>query len=169
MAGLSGFVKHFEDSCITFKDGTGTPLACVLTLDNGDISIQGLRETLREVVAYERKGQLQTLRLGKRTYPTGTLTMMFAEFSEATVGTLFDFLAGKAATPYAARISTTTGQVFTCDIQIDIEGSDYSDVDSDLTLEDCDVTIDWSCGEPASCSISFTCYGAVSGDFAATE
>jgi hypothetical protein len=171
---LSTFVKHYEDIKVTFKDGTAvTPLSCVCNLDQGDISVQNIKKILREVVKYERKGKLQSVRHGKRIYPSGSFTMQFAEFSETTSGTLYDFLHGSAGTPYAARKSTIQGgvakAVFTCDITIDCEGTDYNDVDSDITFEDCDVTWEWSVGEPATCKISFEVLGAITGDVAAAE
>lgn len=171
---LSTFVKHFEDLTLAIADGTATtPLSATANLDNGDLSLSGLTPDLREVVAYERKGSLQTLRLGKRVYPTGTFTCQFAEFSESSVGTVLDMIFGTAATPFAARVSTlgANAQVTAFDLTLTVEGTDYGDsADSTLTLNDVVFTsVDWSMGEPASLSLAFTVYGAVSGDLAISE
>lgn len=168
----STFIKHYEDVSLKLADGTGTPIELTLLLDTGDISLSGLVDKLRETVAYERKGALQTVRKAARVYPTGSFTCQVSEFSETATGTVLDFLFRTTGTPFAAAVSTlgANAQVFTLDMTITQEGTDFGDAaDGTLTLADVDFTVDYSAGEPNTITLNFTVYGAISGDLAIAE
>ena len=57
MAAPGTFISNFTNGTITFKDGTGTPLTLTLSLDEGNFSVSGLADRLREVAAYETRGR----------------------------------------------------------------------------------------------------------------
>jgi hypothetical protein len=71
--------------------------------------------------------------------------------------------------PFSGNTSTVSGEVYTIDIRLTVEGTDYGDsADPTITLSDCYCTIDFSEGDPDTLSVSFTCYGAISGDLTAS-
>ena len=168
---LSGVIKTgFDSGTIAVADGTGPPLSVTVRFDNADFSISGLRDQLRESTQFQGRGKLRSLRKTSRVFPSGSFSIMVAEFSESGTGTLNDLILGTAATPYAARASTTTalGDVMTFDITFTMEGTDQGDAaDHTLVLNDCEITsIDFSEGEPNSCTYAFTMYGDLGGDLA---
>lgn len=169
---VSTVYKTAIDGSIKLLDGTsGTPLEITLSYDNGDFSCGPLKDVLNEDVAFERRGKFMGVRAGARIYPTGSFTATMTQFSDATAGTLADFLLRNGN--YSAAVSTlgSTAEIYTVDIELTVEGTDHGDAaDHTMTLEDCSVRIDsFSEGEPNSFSISFTCYGAITGDLAADE
>jgi hypothetical protein len=69
-------VRHDTDGSITLLDGTGTPVTIVVPFTQGDLTIDGLSKDLREVVAYQSRGTLHSIRYGDKTFPTVTFTAM---------------------------------------------------------------------------------------------
>lgn len=164
---LSSFYKDNLMLTIKLSDGTGTPLTLTLTFDDGNFGLSGLRRKLREIRKYERKGLLVSTALGNRVYPSLQFGGFMAQFTEATAGTITDFLTQKAATPYAAGVSTrgASDPGFTCDVEITIEGTDYGDAaDHVIVCEDCDFSLDFSSGEPNKFQFSAEVLGAITGD-----
>lgn len=170
---LSSFIKNNTMGSITLTDGTPTtPLSITVDFEQGDFTISGLTPNgMREVAHYEVRGLWRSSARTSRIYPTGSFSIMFTEFSEATTGTLLDFILADGA--YASRVSTLGSNypVFTCDISITIEGTDYGDAaDHTLTLEDCAIVVDsFSEGDPNTVSVSFTCLGDISGDLTLSQ
>jgi len=159
----STVIKHLYDGLIALLDGTGTPVQLTVPFSMGDLSIKGLAQTQREVIAYESRGVLNSVRHTKRTYPTGSFSYMIADYSDATNNTVIDFI--RKAGSYNANTSTlgTASDVYTIDIKLTVEGTNFGDSsDHTITLEDCHCTIDIDEGEPNKGTISFTTYGAVS-------
>lgn len=160
---VSTTVKNFRDGGIVLSDGTGTPLTCTVLFDMATFAISGLKASLHEIIAYEVRGELSSLRKGKRTYPTFSLTAMMSELSDATNTNLMDFVRKTGA--FAAALSTL-GQyadVYTSKLVLTIEGSNFgaSETDHVLTLNDCELTIDFAEGDPNTFTISGTVRGTV--------
>lgn len=166
---LSTVIKNFTDGSLVIKDGTGTPLSLTVQFENGDFALSGLKAKLRETVAYESRGRFKGLRHTTRTYPTGSFSAHFAEFSEDATGTLGDAIL-KQGTKWAAAVSTSgaNAEVYTVDLIFMVECSNHESgvTDATFTLEDCECSIDFSEGDPSTFSVSFTCYGALTGDIA---
>jgi hypothetical protein len=163
---LSNIVKTGLDSgTIKIKDGTGTPLELTVRFDRGDFSISGIQQGLREAVEIQSRGSPRSLRKGRRSYPTGSMSLWFTDFSETGTGTIFDMIHGKSGTPFAARISTTVakGDLMTFDVELTEEGTDYGDsADHTLTMQDVHFSEDYSEGEDGnSITLNFTVYGSL--------
>ena len=163
---LSNIVKTGLDTgTLKIKDGTGTPLELTVRFDRGDFSLSGVQESLREPIEIQTRGSLRSLRKGRRSYPTGSLSMFFTEFSETSSGTIFDMIHAKAGTPFSARISTTVakGDLMTFDLELTEEGTDYGDSgDHTLTMQDVHFTEDYAEGEDGnSVTVNFTVYGSL--------
>jgi hypothetical protein len=160
-------LNQFDGGSITLSDGTDpTPLELTVLFDQADFSISGLSDEMTDVTPYQSRRTLHSIRRGALTFPTGSFSVMVSEFSETSVGTLFDLIHGTTGTPFAARVSTTAakGDVTTFDLTLAVEGTDAGGVDGTLTFEDCHLTWDFSEGDPNTASFSFTVYGQISGD-----
>lgn len=158
----STFIKHLYDGTISLADGTGTPVTLTVPFTVGDLSVSGLSETQKNVVAYETRGTFNTLRHTSRTYPSGSFSAHLADYSDATESTLIDFIL--AANSYSGNASTSgaNAEVYTIDITLTVEGTDYGDAaDHTIVLTDCQCTLDTAEGEPNTATINFTCYGTV--------
>lgn len=169
----STYVKNFTHGTVTLIGGaTPTPLELELECDNGDISVSGLVDGLHEIIKYERRGRLKSVARGTRVYPSGSLTAMFSQFTDATTGCISDFLSIKAGSAFAARVGTmgAAPKPDTIDIKIQIEGTDFGDdFDHTFTMEDCRVSLDWSEGDPDTWSLSWEILGAITGDVAYSQ
>jgi hypothetical protein len=160
----SVIIKHFTDGTITLKDGTGSPVTLAVPFSAGDLSLSGLAQDAlgRATNAYESRGALNSLRRGAREYPTVSFSAHMADISDGSNTTIVDFLRKKGA--YAANVSTTaaTGDVYTVDIVLTVEGTDFGDAsDHTVTMEDVDCRIDISEGEPNTFTVNGTVYGTI--------
>lgn len=159
----STVIKHFTDGSIQLKDGTGTPVTFDLPFTQGDMSISGLSQQLRAVNAYESRGKLHSLRHGARTYPTCSINLMLADYSDGTDETAVDFITKAGA--FSGNLSGhgANADVYTiAEIVLTIEGTDHGDAaDHTITLKDVYATFDLSEGEPNTMAISGTIYGPV--------
>ena len=154
-------IKHLFDGAIKLSDGTGTPVTLILPFTVGDLSISGLQETLRNVVAYEARGVLTGVRHTSIAPPTGSFSLQLAELTDAAVGVALDFVRKTAG--YSSNVSTlgASAECYTVDVELAVEGSDHGDTDRTITLTDCHVLADFAEGEPNTLSCNFTCYGTV--------
>lgn len=176
----SNYVKNFSMGTFVFSDGTTpTPLAHTADTDLGTMSISGVVPGLREASDYERKGAYCSSAYTTRRYPEMSLSFHMTAWTDASAGTISDFLLGTSGTPFATRVSTlapsgaAAGKVpFGFSLAATIEGSDFGDAsDHSGTLTKCRLT-DFSPlqeGDPNEMSISATVLGAITGDFAASE
>lgn len=161
----SNVIKHFTDGSVTFKDATSpSPVTLVVPFTMGDVAISGLAQDAlgRATNAYEARGVLVGLRRGAREYPTVSMSLMLPDLSDATNTTPLDFIRKKGA--YATNVSTSAalGDVYTIDIVLTIEGTDFGDAaDHTFTLEDVDCRADFSEGEPNTLTINGTIYGTI--------
>ena len=155
---VSTVIKHFTDGTIELADGTGTPVTLTVPFSQGDFSISGVQESQKAVNVYQSRGTLHSLRLGEKTFVSGSFSAMLADVSDASAGNLLDFI--QKANAYSGNTSTSSnGDVYTIKITLTIEGTDLGDsADHTIVLDDCACTADVSEGEPDSISISFTSY-----------
>jgi hypothetical protein len=163
----SNVVKNFTDGTITLKDGTGTPISVTARFTEGDLAIDRLQEQLNEVVAYEARGVLTSVRHTSRFYPKITFSAQMSEFTSVTANNLADAILKNGA--FAAALSTlgTAADVYTLTITISVEGSNFGDsADHTATFADCHCQIAFAEGDPNKWTISATCYGAITGDLA---
>jgi len=153
-------IKNLNDGSITFSDGTGTPVTMSVPYTTGDLSIDGLAETQNEVVAYETRGTLNSVRHTARTYPSGSLSFQIADFTDATVDTAIDFALKQ--NKFSTNTSTLSTDVYAFDIILTVEGTDFGDAaDETITMTDCHVTTAVAEGDPNTGTMSFICYGTV--------
>ena len=158
----SSIVKHLYDGSITLRDGTGTPVTLTVPFTTGDFSASGISQTQREVIAYETRGTLNSVRYTTRTFITGSFTAHFTNYTGATGDSVFAFV-NKLA-PYASNVTTLTGpaEVYAVDITLTTEGTNFGDsADHTIVLTKCACTVDVAEGEPNTVTINFTCYGAM--------
>tara|TARA_R110000822_G_scaffold266843_1_gene390562 strand:+ start:95 stop:589 length:495 start_codon:yes stop_codon:yes gene_type:complete len=154
-------IKHFTDGVITLTDGTGTPVVLTVPFSQGDFSLSALQQTQQDVVAYQSRGELHSVRLAAKNFPTGSLSFMVADYSDGTNQTALDFLLKTGS--YATNVTTLTNslEVYTVDITLTVEGTDHGDpTDHVITVTDCDCTVEIAEGEPNTASVSFIMYGA---------
>ena len=168
MAAPSQFLMNYTHGTVKLLDGTGTPLVFTFAVDQGDFSIDGLAQRLREVVAYSSRGALRGVALGDRTYPTLSMSAMIKQFkdTDAGEGTVFDFISGTAGTDYAARISTlgAAHPVFCCDVDLTV--TDYAGAPHTIQAHDVALTYSIAEGDPDTCNLSGIVYGQIEGDVA---
>jgi hypothetical protein len=153
-------IKNFVDGLITLSDGTGVPNTFAVPFTNGDFSASGLAQLLREVAAYETRGVLNSLRHTTRRYPSGSFTVQLDQLFNGTADTLIDFVSktGNAA----AYASTSTGDVYTLDVRLFIDGSALGDAtDQQIDMTDTHITIDIAEGDPSSVTVNYICYGTI--------
>lgn len=164
--------KNLNNVSVVLKDGTGTPVSLTLFAETGDFSVSGLKEVLNATTPYESRGKFIGVSHAARQYPSGSMSLIVTELSDASAGAIPDFVFRNGG--YASNVSTTgsgTSQVYTIDIQVTIEGTNLGDTaDHTFTLEDCEVTsFDYADGDPCTMTLAFICYGAVTGDLAAAQ
>lgn len=158
----STVIKHDQDGVIKLTDGTGTPVTLVVPFSQGDFSVSGIAKTLKEIIKYESRGVLHTVRYGARTYPSGSFTAMLADISDATDGTVIDYI--RRTGLYATNVSTlgATADVYAITLTLTIEGSDHDDsADHTIVLTSCVCTVDVSEGQPNTITVNFECLGTV--------
>lgn len=166
---MSVLIKtQFDSGTIVLADGTSpAPLTVTLVADNGDLSISGIMDKLRDVRVYQSRGKVTSVRQGERVFPSFSCSFQLSQFSKATGSTVMDFLIAQTGTAYASRVSvdTTRSDVFLCDVTFTMEGTTYGDgSDHTITLERCHVSFDIAEGDPNTVTLNGTCYGSISGD-----
>ncbi len=162
MAYESAIVKQWTDGSLVLSDGTGSPVTLTVDLEVGDMSITGLGESHKDVRPYYSRGSLVSLRKGQDAHPSISFSTLMAALSDASATTVSDFLLRRNS--YSANISTSTalGDVYTVDMALTIEGTDFGDgADHVITATDVHVTRDFSEGEPNTIAFSGTVYGTV--------
>lgn len=168
---LSDVIKNFTDGALILTD---TVLSLTIPFDNGDWSLTGLKKKLNETAAYESRGKIRSLRHTTRRYVAISGTAMYTEFTAGVLdGTITDFLTARAGTAFSGRVSTADipGDVDQMHVNFVTDGTalgDASDGDVTFTGVECD-SFDFSEGDPDQFSLSFTGYGAVTGDLDLAE
>ena len=132
---LSTETKTLNDGALALADGTGSPVTLTVPVSVGDFAISDIRasslvtSSQNEVVAYEARGVLDTVRHTTRIYPSGSFTIHFREFTSATAGVVQDFLTKSNA--YSANISTlaagATADVYCVKITLTVDGTTLGD------------------------------------------
>ena len=157
----STVIKHVTDGSITLEDGTGSPVTLVVPFTSGDLSVDGLQNSLRAVQAYQTRGTLHSVRLAAREFPSMSFSAMLADVSDGTAGTLIDYCLKQGS--YASNVTTLTGSdVYALKVTLTIEGTDLGDsADHTIQMDDVHVTVAVAEGEPDTVTISGTVYGSV--------
>jgi hypothetical protein len=159
---ISAVVKNFRDGTITLSDATTpTPLSVIVQYEAGDFSITGLSQGNLEATTYLDRGDLGSVRLTSRTFPTFSFTAHMTDLSDATNKTLWDAVNKTGA--FAAAVSGITGSdVYGLKVLLSVEGTNFGDpTDHSLELNGCHLTIDFSEGDPNSFSLNGTVYGTI--------
>lgn len=167
MAASNTIKNSYGAGSIVISDGTGSPLTVTVDFDQGDFSISGLKDKLKDTTTYQSRGTLHAVRHTARTFPTISFTAMMSEFKDASGGTAIDMILGQA--PFAARISTlgANADVTAFSVAFTIEGTDFGDgADHTVSFDDVEISVDFSESDPNTFSFSGTVYGAITGDMA---
>jgi hypothetical protein len=168
---LSAVVKHLYDGSWTLSDGAGTPVTLSVDYAHAAVTLSGVHEKLRDVVAYEVRGAFKTVRHTTRVYPTITLEVTMTDLSEDVSGTVADFVLGNG-TIGAAIVSTSgaNADVRTLDLIFAGEFTDLGDAaDGAFTCKNVYFVLDVAEGEPNTFTLTGTVYGAIIGDLAQAQ
>lgn len=95
MAASSVIKNQYGAGSIVISDGTGSPLSVTVDFDQGDFSISGLKDQLKDTTTYQSRGTLHSVRHTARTFPTISFTAMMSEFKDASSGTAIDMILGQ--------------------------------------------------------------------------
>jgi hypothetical protein len=162
--------KTSLDGSLVVKDGANTPLTFTVPFEKGDFQVSDLSPHGREVTVIEGRGNLLSLRRGKRKYPTGSFSCFIPKLTAgAASASLLDVLSRKSGSTWADATSTTAaiGNVFTYDFAWTIEGTDLGDAADHAAVFE-DICVDsYSIAEAEdgdTVSVTFTVYGNVTGD-----
>jgi|OM-RGC.v1.022607969 hypothetical protein len=159
----STIIKHDTDGTIQLADGSTTPVVFTAPYTQGDFSITGIDgQGLREVVAYQSRGVLHSIRRAARTFPSISFSAMLSDLSDATDQTLYDFVRKTGSYNGNTTTSTASQEVYTLDVTLTIEGTDHGDAaDHEIVCTDCAITFDLTEGQPTAMSFAGTVYGTV--------
>jgi hypothetical protein len=150
---------QFDCGSITVSDGTSpTPLEVVAQFDRGDFSTTGLMWGQRETTAYQTRGQLRALRRTSVTFPAISFSMMLAEFSDDTAGTVIDMILGTGEFADRTRTTRVPGDVVTLDVAFRVEGALGTQV---LEFRDVHLVADVAEGDPTTVTLQGVVYGAI--------
>ena len=159
----STVVKNFTDGVILVEDGTGTPLNYTCTFDEGNLTISGLAQQQNEVVTYESRGTLKSIRPTGRTYPSGSFSLMLPDVSDNTDKTLIAILLKQNSFSAAVSPNGANSDVYTVKITLTGAGTAHGDsaihtfVMNNVLCNSLDVAE----GDPNTVTVNFTIYGAV--------
>ena len=154
----STVVKVRRDGTITLSSGDGTPVTYTVAYENGDVSFDGGSKADRIVI--KDRGTIVGLRKGDDPVPSLSFTVMMREFTDASSGTLIDFL--DKTGNYNANTSTggTGYEQYLIDIAFQIEGTSHGDANDHLaTASNCLCTWSFSESDPDTISVSAEVYG----------
>jgi hypothetical protein len=160
---ISSVAKNFRDGTITLEDGTGSPITCVVSYENGDFSLANLKEGGKEINRYEDRGDFFSARKTTTAYPSFSFTAIFTDLSDGSEKTLVDACLKQGA--FAAGVSTlgANADVWALKLTFVVEGTNFGDASDHICiLNNCvftDVSI--SEGDPDSFSISGEVLGSV--------
>jgi hypothetical protein len=158
----STVIKNFRDGTIKLDDGTTpTPITLTIPLDVGDFSISGVNQGNTEATTYLDRGELGSVRLTNRSFPTFSFSAHMADLSDATDRLLWNAINKDGA--WSAALSTIAGgDVYGLKVTLTIEGTNFGDTaDHVLVLNGCHMSIDFAEGDPNSFTINGTVYGAI--------
>lgn len=159
MAEESAIVKTVYDGSVSVKPGAGGSYAIPASVS---MDISALVQAQKEVIVVEARGELVSLRKGKRKYPSGSIEIYLSGLSDATKTTILDYFLKTGSQAAGTSTTAAIGDVWTIDIILTIKGSVFGDAsDHVFTLEDCHVEVGVKEGEPDTITGSFTCYGTV--------
>ena len=161
----STYIKNFTDGNLVLKDGTGTPISKAITLQNGDVSVSGLKQGTQTIVRYQGRGAHRTSRFGEFEPVTITITAQMASFTGGS-STADPLDALRKAGAFSGAVSThgANAQVMAYTLEFTVEGSNFGDAaDHVLTALKVELEqVDFSEGDPNSFTLNMVCCGGMS-------
>jgi len=158
----STVIKNFRDASVVFADGTSpTPISLTLALESGDFALSGLNQGNTEATTYLDRGELGSVRLTNRSFPTFSVSCHMADLSDATDKLIWDAVNKTGA--FSAALSTIAGSdVYGLKVTLTIEGTNFGDTaDHIIVMNGCHCSIDFAEGDPNSFTINGTVYGTI--------
>jgi hypothetical protein len=151
-------IKNFTDGALVIKDGTGSPLSATVQYEEGNLSLSGLRQKMRAVVAYESRGSFSSLRHTNREYVTGSFSAKMTHFaSSSTDYSLPDLILKQGSAASAISTLGSTADVYTVKLELTVEGTNFGDsADHTVTLNHCACTLEFAEGDPNMFTVNFT-------------
>lgn len=168
---LSSVPKHFTDGTLTFTDNTPvTPLTLTLVHCTGDTAVSGsnaLGGGARSLALYQTRGGSNATtgntasRAGAHEPFTVSMSVHEYDLTEASVGTLRDWVFRLQTFSAAIGFEGADNEVFSFITALLIEGTDHGDAsDQSFTWSRCVCTaLDFSEGEPNTFTLSLTVLG----------
>jgi len=160
---------NLNDGSLVLSDGTGTAVTLTVPVSVGDTAFDALMAVslvtgqYNEVVAYEARGRLDSVRHTSRVYPSVSFSVHVRDLTSASVGNVLDFV--RKLNAYSANISTlaagATADVYTIDAILTIDSSVLGGTDSVATMTDCAFSASFAEGDPNTLSFSGICYGTI--------
>jgi hypothetical protein len=138
---ISAYVLNNVTGKLTLLDGTGTPVTLEVPFYGGDLTVSGVRKVLNEPINIEARGHNYGKVYGARMYPELAFSCFIPEFTNASVGVVFDFLNNQGA--YAANVSVWGAtRPYAVNARLEIEGSSYGGNDVTVTFAKFTPTLD---------------------------
>lgn len=156
MAVESSVVKHKYDVTMELSDGAGTPNTLAVEMQLGEDTLDNLRPSQREVIAYQVRGAIKSVR--KSAFSPATFGFPFYEtgLTDATLETVIDFM--RQTGSFASNVSTrgANADVYCIKVTVTIEGTDHGDAaDHTFVIDDWHPVLSRTGGEPNT----WTCSG----------
>jgi hypothetical protein len=158
---LSNLIVHeFDSGTSVLSDGSDPVLSHTLRFDEANLSLSDYIPDGVETVEYQYRQELRSVRGGRKVFPKLSVSMAATEFTEASTGTIYDFLLANSGTPYASRVSVDTAlsELFLFDwvFTMNVNGS----AAGTATFTKCRCTgLNFAEGSPNSITFEVTIYG----------
>lgn len=157
----SSSVKTVRDGQLTLKDGTGVPVTLVVTYEGeGNFTFA---DDKSERLTIMQRGQIVGCRKQNDVVTTGSFSINFREFTDASSGSIIDFIMKTGS--YSGNVSTGGAgfsDFYMIDIEFRCEGTDHGDTgDHFANLRKCVCTYDFAEGFPDTVNITVECYGGI--------
>ncbi len=156
-------VKNFTDGTLQISDSSGKSIT--VSFDMGDFSLTNLRDTMKDVAAYESRGAIVSLRHTGPVQGTGSFKAMVTDFSAVGAPTVADAVLRNG--DWHDAVSSTDapdGDVYCVDMTFTQAG--HGSADSTVTVKGCHVVMGFEEGDPNSFNFDYTVYGPITGGLA---
>jgi hypothetical protein len=159
----SNLIAHeFDSGTNVLSDGSDPVLSHTLLFDEANVALSDYIPDGVEVVEYQYRQQLRSVRGGRKVFPKLSVTLASTEFTEATQGTIHDFLLGNAGTPYATRVSVDAAlsELFLFDWTFTMNVNGVAVGTATFTKCKC-TALNFAEGSPNTITLEATVYGTV--------
>jgi hypothetical protein len=157
---VSTTVKVRRDGQITLTSGGGSPVSLTIDYEDGNFTADRLGADADRVVIRDR-GSIVGLRKGDDQVGSLSFSVHFREFTNATAGTLLDFINGSAAGSALTSAGGTGFEQFLCQVDMLTEGTAADGADGHAVFNKVLLTADFSEGDPDVLSVSGEVYGNI--------